>query len=86
MAWFLLYISIQRSPGHNGKGVTPRLILTFTQELIMLTEIDIKRIMEAKNHLTETLSEPVEYVLLDNNEIFEMPDNELSIYELQGAI
>ncbi len=51
----------------------------------MLTEIDIKRIMEAKYNLTETLSDPVEYILLED-EVFEMPDNELSIYELQGAI
>jgi hypothetical protein len=50
----------------------------------MLTEIDIQRIMEAKHQLTETLSEPVEYVLLKDDEVYEKTEDELSIYELQG--
>jgi hypothetical protein len=52
----------------------------------MLTEIDIKRIMEAKHRLTETLSEPVDYILLDDYAVHERPDNELSVYELEGAV
>jgi len=51
----------------------------------MLTEVDIQRIMEAKHRLAETLAEPVHYTLLNEVELFEMPDNEPSIYELQGA-
>lgn len=50
----------------------------------MLTEIDIKRIMEAKYQLSETLSEPVEYVLLKDDVSHKKADEEMSIYELQG--
>lgn len=53
----------------------------------MLTEIDIKRIMESKHHLAEALAEPVDYVLLEEvDDKFDIPDNQPSMYELQGAI
>jgi len=52
----------------------------------MLTEIDINRIMEAKHRLTEQLSKPVDYVLVEDGEALEKLDNEPSIYELQGLV
>lgn len=54
----------------------------------MLTEVDIQRIMQAKHRLTETFSEPVDYVVIDDNKDIEKEnsDADTPINLLRGLI
>jgi hypothetical protein len=57
------------------------------EEFIMLTEVDIERIMAEKRQLTESVVDENEYELIDDIEALELPDDEdTPVSETNGLI
>ena len=52
----------------------------------MLTEVDIERIMAAKQQLTEPVVDEADYDLIEDFEVFEMHDEDTPISETNGLM
>ena len=57
-----------------------------TQEITMLTEVDILRIMAAKTQLAESIVDDNEYNPINDDEIFEMMDDDIPVTETNGLM
>jgi hypothetical protein len=57
-----------------------------TQEIAMLTEVDILRIMEAKTQLCESIADDSDLDPIIDDEIFEMMDDDIPVSETNGLM
>jgi len=56
------------------------------QEISMLTEVDILRIMAAKTQLAESISDDSDFDPIIDDEIFEMMDDNIPVSETNGLM
>jgi hypothetical protein len=61
-------------------------IQEITQEIAMLTEVDILRIMEAKTQLSESVADDSDFDPIIDDEIFEMMDDDIPVSETNGLM
>ena len=57
-----------------------------TQEIAMLTEVDILRIMQAKTQLAESIADGSDFDPINDDEIFEMMDDDIPVSETNGLM
>jgi hypothetical protein len=57
-----------------------------TQEITMLTEVDILRIMAAKTQLAESIIDDSDFDPINDDEIFEMMDDDIPVTETNGLM
>jgi hypothetical protein len=57
-----------------------------TQEITMLTEVDILRIMAAKTQLSESIIDDSDFGPIIDDEIFEMMDDDIPVTETNGLM
>ena len=59
---------------------------TQKQERIMLTEVDIERIMAAKRQLAESIADDSDYDFIDEDEEIEIYDGDAPVTETNGLM
>jgi hypothetical protein len=57
-----------------------------TQEITMLTEVDILRIMAAKTQLAESIIDDSDFDPIIDDELFEMMDDDIPVTETNGLM